>query len=105
MNAGELDKGYALDILEPRSGENNVSHGRKPVELDRSLTQPRRGDTGRRGFVPPLFLRLRSIELALRGASAKWKFKTTGSRPWLELYRRSAAKQHNETKNLASGGI
>ncbi len=22
----------------------------------------------------------------------------TGSRPWLELYRRSAAKQHNENK-------
>src|SRR5438128_588404 len=32
---------------------------------------------------------------ASRGASAKWKFKTTGSRPWLELYRRSAAKRRN----------
>jgi len=30
---------------------------------------------------------------------------TPGSRPWLELYRRSAAKQHNENKILVSGGI
>src|SRR6266571_9358997 len=59
---------------------NNVSHGREPVELDRTQSQPRRGGTTRRW-----------ICAAPDGASAESKFKTTGSRPWLKLYRRSAA--------------
>src|SRR5437867_2026983 len=83
-----LDKGSRLrnPAAERR---NNVSHGRKPVgfgafrtqprakrKLDRAQPQEEGGDTARRGFVPPL-----------RG-TAKWTFKTTGLRPWLELFRR-----------------
>ena len=33
------------------------------------------------------------------GACAEWKFRTTGSRPWLELYRRYAAKEAQREQN------
>src|SRR6266571_1556565 len=49
-----------------------------------NLQSPARGGTE---VVPPLFLRLRSIELALRaGLARNWKFQTTGLRRYAAHY-------------------
>src|SRR5438132_88547 len=62
----------------------NTSHGRKPV------------DCGFQGFPAPWS----GTEAKLcrpYGACAEWKFKSTGLRPWLRLYRRYAAKQRQQS--------
>src|SRR6266705_7122309 len=58
---------------------NNGSHGRKPVDVNfRDFPAPLRGGTE---VVPPLFLRLRSIELALRAGLARKANRNHGLTP------------------------
>ncbi len=91
--------------MQPRSGGTIIATGASPWSWIAHGVSPVGATQRDIGFVPALFLRLRSIELALRAGLGGTKFKTTGSRPWLKLYRRSAATKHNENKILVSGGI
>src|SRR5437773_12567522 len=58
-----------------------------------TTSQPRQGR--HRSCAAPLLEAALYRACASRGASAECQSKTTGSRPWLKLYRRSAAKMAN----------
>src|SRR5438128_11748586 len=70
-------------------GISTTSQPRAKRKLDRAQPQ----EEGRhRSCAAPLLETALYRACASRGASAECQSKTTGSRPWLKLYRRSAAK-------------
>src|SRR5439155_3809789 len=73
-------------------GISTTSQPRAKRKLDRAQPQ----EKGRhRSCAAPLLEAALYRACASRGASAECQSKTTGSRPWLKLYRCSAAKMAN----------
>src|SRR6266487_2996743 len=76
----------------PWVGISTTSQPRAKRKLDRAQPQ----EKGRhRSCAAPFLEAALYRACASRGASAECQSKTTGSRPWLKLYRRSAAKMAN----------
>src|SRR6266567_580486 len=95
----------AIWFQEPRSGETTIATGASPWMGISTSSQPRAKrkldraqpqEEGRhKSCAAPLLEAALYRACASRGASAECQSKTTGSRPWLKLYRRSAAKMAN----------
>src|SRR6266699_7073075 len=79
-------------------GISTTSQPRAKRKLDRAQPQ----EEGRhRSCAAPLLEAALYRACASRGASAECQSKTTGSRPWLELYRRYAAEIHEHDHSMA----